>query len=160
MTTSRASHADDSVDAALDADDERALDDDPVGDERPGASEPSRATPAPVAHPGSQLVIAAAALALVNVFVLALAGIGWLALVVHVMTAALAVAGWMRMHADPAPGDAWRLLALSTAALGPVGVVGAGALGADPPHAVRTSVATSKRIGFAFGMASRRYRAR
>jgi polysaccharide biosynthesis protein PelE len=122
------SHDDNSVDAAIEPDDERALDDDPVGNERPGASEPARATATPVTHPGRHLVIAAAALALVNIFVLATAGIGWIAVVVHAATATLAAAGWIRMHADADPGDAWRLLALSTAALGPVGVIGACAL--------------------------------
>jgi polysaccharide biosynthesis protein PelE len=122
------SHADDSVDATIDPADERPLDDDPVGNERPGSSAPARGTAAPLEHPGRRLVIAAAALALVNVVVLAVGGTGWAATVVHVATAALAVAGWIRMHTDAAPGDAWRLLALSTAALGPIGVIGAGAL--------------------------------
>lgn len=120
--------ADDAVDAAVDPADGRALDDDPVGSERPGASESALATAAPVARPGRRLVIAAAALALVNLLVLATAGLGWMALVAHVATAALAIAGWIRMQDDPAPGDAWRLLALSAAALGPVGVIGAGTL--------------------------------
>jgi hypothetical protein len=124
------SHADDSVDATIDPADERPLDDDPVGNERPGASEPARGTAAPAEHPGRHLVIAAAALALVNLLVLATAGLGWMAMVVHTATAALAVAGWIRMQDDAAAGDAWRLLALSAAALGPVGVIGAGTLAA------------------------------
>ena len=41
-TSVNTTHADDSVDATVDAADERALDDDPVGNERPGASEPAR----------------------------------------------------------------------------------------------------------------------
>ena len=55
-------------------------------------------------------MIAAAGLALANALVLATAGVGWTATVVHLATAALAIAGWVRMRADPAPGETWRLL--------------------------------------------------
>ena len=124
-----APHADDSVDATVDAAEERAVDDDAVGNERPGAAKTGRATTTgAVEHPGRHLVIAAAGLALANALVLATAGVGWTATVVHLATAALAIAGWVLMRADPAPGETWRLLALATAALGPVGAIGSGAL--------------------------------
>lgn len=122
------SYADDAVDAEVDLEDERALDDDPVADERPGLSDPSLRPDAAQHHPGRALVMAAAALAVVSALVLAMLGAGWAAVILHAIAAALAVAGWVHMRTDDAPGDLWRLLALAVAALGPIGVVGTGAL--------------------------------
>ncbi len=123
----------DEVGPPIDVDDDRLTGDGDGGDEARdlgdgGDAEAAGAHAGAADSAGRHLVLAACALALANLLLLAVVGVGWAFLITHIAVVSLALCGWYRMQADDFVDIRWRLLALVTAAFGPLGVAGAAAV--------------------------------